>query len=152
MLLHVRALCEKASGSKTSITLNESEITMLRYDPNLTLTLKEFNRVQENQINLALNQLRAIKAEIMDLCYVSCVVEIYFSFSFLIKMNFYFQTFITIWTTKDRWRTRGHWFRGILRLKQLYSSRNGGDQFSKTKVYQDHTHERYARGASAKIW
>ena len=76
VLLHVRAMCEKASGSKTSITLNENEITMLKYDPNVTLTLKDFNKVQENQINLALNQLRAIKDEVMDLCYVSCVVKL----------------------------------------------------------------------------
>ena len=120
VLLHVRDLCERASGSKTSITIIESEITMIKYDPNATLSLEDFNRAQNNQINFALRQLQAIKEEIMDLCYVSCIVRQFnnMMFHFLTKSYCFFKRLDRWWTWRNRvWSVFWSW--------KFYASRNG---------------------------
>ena len=80
VLLHVRMLCERASGSKDGAGIDEHEIIMIKYDPNGTLNLDEFKRSQDIQIDIAYNKLKGVKEEIMNLAYVSCIVLFNFCF------------------------------------------------------------------------
>ena len=97
VLLHVRMLCERASGSKDGAGIDEHEIIMIKYDPNGTLNLDEFKRSQDIQIDIAYNKLKGVKEEIMNLAYVSCIV----------LFNFFFvstKLFILYFSIIDCWR------------------------------------------------
>ena len=71
VLLHIRNLCERASGSKTGLGEDLHGITMVKFDASVTHTLQDFTRIQYEQIDLALEKLRAIKKEVIELAYVS---------------------------------------------------------------------------------
>ena len=75
VLLHVRALCERASGSLTGDGVQQYAITMLRYNATDTLNLSDFQAAQNAQIAHALSQLHCLKEEVMNLTYMSCIVR-----------------------------------------------------------------------------
>lgn len=74
VLLHVRNLCERASSSKNGLGDEENSILMIKIDTNATYTLEEFNQFQDVQINSALQKLKALKEEVINLTYISCIV------------------------------------------------------------------------------
>ena len=75
VLVHIRNLCEEASSSANGRGSNDqTEILMIRFDPSVTYTLDEFRSVQYEQIDLALHRLQALKEEIMNICYLACIV------------------------------------------------------------------------------
>lgn len=71
----MRKLCERASSSRDGIGEGIDAITMINYDSEQTLTLSDFESMQYLQIEIALDKLRRLKEEIMDLTYISCVVS-----------------------------------------------------------------------------
>lgn len=76
VLVHIRNLCEEASSSANGRGSNDqTEILMIRFDPSVTYTLDEFRSVQYEQIDLALHRLQALKEEIMNICYLACIVN-----------------------------------------------------------------------------
>lgn len=76
VLLHVRMLCERASGSRNGIGLGDYAIIMISYDPSVTMQLTEFCQQQNEQMNTALNQLLKLKEEVMNITYESCIVSL----------------------------------------------------------------------------
>jgi hypothetical protein len=83
--MHVRLLCERASGSRFGVGDGSSSIIMIKHNDKVTLTLEEFCRKQVNQINHSLDQLNSFKETVMDLVYDSCIVSI--SRSLLFEIN-----------------------------------------------------------------
>lgn len=78
VLIHIRSLCERASNSSNGRGLSDqTEIIMIKFDPEVTYTLDEFRVIQYTQIDLALQRLRALKEEIMNICYLACIVIFY---------------------------------------------------------------------------
>ena len=75
VLLHVRTLCERASGSADGIGVDENAIIMIKYDLSKTHTLEEFKSVQMIQIDEALLKLQLLKEEVIQLTYISCLVS-----------------------------------------------------------------------------
>ena len=74
-LIHIRSLCEAASGSRTGVGKGESAISLIRLDKSLTLTLTEFKDIQTDQNALALKQLQALRDKIIDIAWESCAVS-----------------------------------------------------------------------------
>ena len=74
-LIHVRSLCEAASGSLTGVGQGESAVTLIKLDKSVTLTLKEFKDVQRDQCEHALKQLNALRDKIIDIAWESCAVS-----------------------------------------------------------------------------
>lgn len=72
-MLHVRDLCERASGSKTGLGEGRHAILMVKIDPNSTHSLGDFSRIQYEQIDHAFNKLKLIQQEVINLAYVSCI-------------------------------------------------------------------------------
>lgn len=72
-LLHIRNLCERASGSKTGLGMGEHAILMVKIEPNSTHSLEDFSRIQHEQIDQAYNKLKLIQQEVINLVYVSCI-------------------------------------------------------------------------------
>lgn len=75
VILHVRMICERASSCKDGSGIGEHEIIMITYDSSQTYTLKQFEAIQDRQIELALSKLQALKEETMELTYASCIVN-----------------------------------------------------------------------------
>lgn len=74
-LIHVRSLCEAASGSLTGIGKGESAVSLIKLDKSLTMTLEEFKGVQHEQNDAAWKQLRALRDKIIDIAWESCAVS-----------------------------------------------------------------------------
>jgi hypothetical protein len=74
VLLHVRMLCERASGSKNGLGVGDYGIIMVKFNPSVTITLEDFCKKQNDNIDYALNQLYQLKEEVMNLAYDSCLV------------------------------------------------------------------------------
>ena len=75
VLLRVRSMCEEALNSRNGKGLNSNtEIILIKYDPTVTYTLDEFRYIQLEQIDLAFERLKLLKNEIMNICYLSCIV------------------------------------------------------------------------------
>lgn len=83
-LVHVRKLCEAASGSLTGLGEGEHAISLVSLDKSRTLTLEEFMSMQEQQGDKALKQLNALRDKIINLVWESCAV------SFVVLLNVYF--------------------------------------------------------------
>lgn len=71
-LVHVRKLCEAASGSLTGLGEGEHAISLVSLDKSRTLTLEEFMSMQEQQGDKALKQLNALRDKIINLVWESC--------------------------------------------------------------------------------
>ncbi|KAK3092231.1 hypothetical protein FSP39_000084 [Pinctada imbricata] len=71
-LVHVRKLCEYASGSLSGLGEGQSAVSLLRLDKHRTLTLTEFIEVQADQGKVALKQLNDLRQSIIDLVWESC--------------------------------------------------------------------------------
>ncbi|WAR20146.1 DYH6-like protein, partial [Mya arenaria] len=71
-LIHIRSLCEAASGSLTGEGWGESAISLIKLDKSLTLTLEEFMDVQREQNRLAWEQLNDLRTKIIDIAWESC--------------------------------------------------------------------------------
>ena len=78
-LIHVRSLCEAASGSLTGEGLGENAVSLIRLDKTVTLTLQEFKNVQRKQNEYALKQLNALRDKIIEIAWESCAVSFFFS-------------------------------------------------------------------------
>ena len=76
VLLHVRMLCERGSGSRNGLGIGDYNIIMIKHDAFETMTLQDFCNKQNKQIDYALSQLIKLKEEIMNLAYDSCLVVI----------------------------------------------------------------------------
>jgi hypothetical protein len=74
VILHVRMMCERASSCKDGSGSEEHGIIMIAYDSSQTYTLEQFEAIQDQQIELALSKLKALKEETMELTYASCIV------------------------------------------------------------------------------
>lgn len=83
-LVHVRKLCEAASGSLTGLGEGEHAISLVSLDKSRTLTLEKFMSMQEQQGDKALKQLNALRDKIINLVWESCAV------SFVVLLNVYF--------------------------------------------------------------
>ena len=75
VLLHVRMLTERASGSIDGIGIGENAIIMVKFDPYEIYELEAFKSIQNVQIDVALGKLRMLKDDIIKLTYISCVVR-----------------------------------------------------------------------------
>lgn len=75
-LIHVRSLCEAASGSLTGVGKGDSAVSLIKLDKSLTLTLEEFKVVQEEQTEIAWKQLSALRDKMIDIAWESCAVSI----------------------------------------------------------------------------
>jgi hypothetical protein len=78
-LLHVRMLCERALSSNVTrddLNNNEHSIIMIDCEQSVTYSLSEFKLKQHNQIKNAMEKLKLLKEEIMDVAYASCIVNI----------------------------------------------------------------------------
>jgi uncharacterized protein (DUF488 family) len=78
VILHVRMLCERASSYETVESpdkIDNKLILFITYDPNVTMNLSEFKDLQMNQIEDSLIKLYAVKEEIMNVTYISCIVS-----------------------------------------------------------------------------
>jgi hypothetical protein len=75
VLMHVRMLCERASGSRYGVGDGQGSIIMIKYNDRLTYSLEEFCTQQQNQIGHALKQLTSFKETAMELIYDSCIVS-----------------------------------------------------------------------------
>ena len=73
VLLHVRMLTERASGSRDGLGVGEHAITMIKFDTTEIYELEEFKKMQSAQIEQALVRLQLLKEEIVKLTYVCCV-------------------------------------------------------------------------------
>lgn len=73
VLLHVKMLTERASGSRDGHGVGEHAITMIKLDTTEIYELEDFQRMQSVQIEQALERLMLLKEEIIKLTYVSCV-------------------------------------------------------------------------------
>lgn len=76
-LIHVRGLCEAASGSLTGVGQGDSAICLIKLDRTQTFTLTEFKEIQQKQGGLALEQLNVLRSKIIDIVWESCAVSIY---------------------------------------------------------------------------
>jgi hypothetical protein len=74
VILHVRMMCERASSCKDGSGTQEHSIIMITYDTSQTYGLEQFAAIQDQQIEIALSRLRALKEETMELTYASCIV------------------------------------------------------------------------------
>ena len=74
-MLHVRRLCEAASGSLTGVGEGEDAISLVRLDKSATLTLSEFLENQRTQAETALQQLKALRGKIVELVWEACAVS-----------------------------------------------------------------------------
>ena len=74
-LLYIRKLCERASNSRTGLGDGEHGITMISYDYAVTYQLDDFRTLQFRCVDASLTRLHALKEEIMDLAYASCIVR-----------------------------------------------------------------------------
>lgn len=74
-LIHVRSLCEAASGSLTGTGKGDSAVSLIKLDKSLTLTLEEFKDVQQGQNDAAWKQLNALRDKIIDIAWESCAVS-----------------------------------------------------------------------------
>lgn len=87
VLLHVRNLCERASNSRNGLGIDEnSQIIMIKFDPTFTYTLDDFRSIQFEQVELALERLKALQNSIIDICYMACIVNSCFSFLYILNM------------------------------------------------------------------
>jgi hypothetical protein len=75
VLLHVRMLTERASSSMDGLGVGENAIVMVKFDPYEVYELEGFRKMQDVQIGLALDKLKSLKAEIIKLTYISCIVS-----------------------------------------------------------------------------
>ena len=78
-LIHVRSLCEAASGSLTGEGQGESAVSLIKLDKSVTLTLQEFKDVQRKQNEIALKQLNALRDKIIEIAWESCAVSLLIS-------------------------------------------------------------------------
>lgn len=74
-LLHVRSLCERASGSLTGYGVGENAIVLLDLKRKDCITLGEFISHQRVQGDIALKQLKAIENSVTDLVFEACAVS-----------------------------------------------------------------------------
>lgn len=74
-LVHVRKLCESASGSLTGLGEGEHAISLVSLDKSQTLTLEDFMSIQAQQGDKALKQLNALRDKIINLVWESCAVS-----------------------------------------------------------------------------
>lgn len=74
-LVHVRKLCEAASGSLTGLGEGEHAISLVSLNKTQTLTLEDFMSIQAQQGDKALKQLNALRAKIINLVWESCAVR-----------------------------------------------------------------------------
>ena len=118
VLLHVRTLCERASGSKNGSGVGQNAIKMIEFNSSITYTLNDFNTIQQIQIEKSLGQLRQLKEEIKNICYISCVVSSSFNFLafFLKKINLEKNL-----NKKDCRRIGRHRVRGLLSSRRLFT-------------------------------
>ena len=79
-LIHVRSLCEAASGSLTGQGHGESAVSLIKLDKSVTLTLEKFKEVQRQQNEYALKQLNALRDKIIEIAWESCAVSSIFFF------------------------------------------------------------------------
>ena len=77
-LLHVRDLCEAASGSLSGEGISGAAISLVKLDKGVTLTLDEFVTAQEMQAEYALGQLTALRDKVVDIVWESCTVSSHF--------------------------------------------------------------------------
>ncbi|KAJ8308269.1 hypothetical protein KUTeg_013143 [Tegillarca granosa] len=71
-LIHVRGLCEAASGSLTGVGQGDSAISLIKLDRTQTFTLTEFKDIQQKQGAFALEQLNMLRNKIIDIVWESC--------------------------------------------------------------------------------
>ncbi|KAL4237693.1 Dynein heavy chain 14 [Mactra antiquata] len=71
-LIHIRSICETASGSLTGLGKGENAICLIKLDKSLTLTLEDFKAVQHTQNEEAWKQLNALRDKIIDIAWESC--------------------------------------------------------------------------------
>lgn len=71
-LVHVRSLCEAASGSLTGFGKGDSAICLAKLHKSQTLTLQEFQDVQLQQTKYAWTQLTALRETIIDIAWETC--------------------------------------------------------------------------------
>lgn len=79
-LIHIRSVCEAASGSLTGVGKGDSAISLIKLDKSLTLTLDGFKEVQLAQNDGAWKQLSTLRDKIIDIAWESCAVRIYYMF------------------------------------------------------------------------
>jgi hypothetical protein len=75
VLLHVKMLTERASGSVDGIGIGDEAIIMIKYDTNMIYAMEDFKILQYNQIDLAVEKLKLLKEEIIKITYISCIVR-----------------------------------------------------------------------------
>ncbi|XP_053375328.1 uncharacterized protein LOC123528107 isoform X2 [Mercenaria mercenaria] len=71
-LIHIRSLCEAASGSLTGIGKGECAISLVKLDKSLTLTLDDFKDMQQTQNDEAWKMLNTLRNKIIDIAWESC--------------------------------------------------------------------------------
>ena len=74
-LIHVRRLCESASGSLTGVGEGDSAVSLVNLDRQKTLTLEEFKQEQFSQGKIARDQLKTLREKIIEIVWESCAVS-----------------------------------------------------------------------------
>ena len=77
-LLHVRGLCEAASGSLNGVGVGQAAISLIDLNKNSTITLPEVMDMQEKQTEKAYHQLKALRKTVIDIVWESCAVSVRF--------------------------------------------------------------------------
>ncbi len=73
--LHVRRLCETASGSLTGLGEGQEAILLVTLDRKMCHTLDQFMDSQKQQIDVSLQKLQALRAKVVDLVWEACAVS-----------------------------------------------------------------------------
>ncbi|XP_064622088.1 dynein axonemal heavy chain 6-like isoform X2 [Lineus longissimus] len=71
-ILHVRGMCEAASGSLDGFGTGHAAIILVNVDKSIMQTLPEFMEVQRKQGEHALEQLNALRKNVVDVVWESC--------------------------------------------------------------------------------
>ena len=74
-LLHVRGLCESAAGSLTGEGVGSGAVSLVTLDTQTTFTLSDFLQAQQTQNEVALTQLKALRAHAVELVWEACAVS-----------------------------------------------------------------------------
>ena len=74
-LLHVRGLCESASGSLTGVGEGDAAISLIVLNKTAALTLTDFMDAQRECAEKSLNQLNALKNKVVEIVYEACLVS-----------------------------------------------------------------------------
>jgi hypothetical protein len=74
-------MCELASGSLDGLGMGDTAILLVKVDKSVMMTLSEFMGAQKYQGEYALNQLNALRKNVVDIVWESCTVSVTSPFS-----------------------------------------------------------------------